>query len=184
MNSTENEAIEVSPKQIASLLVSQKIIAVFNSEAAILGNRSILFDARNPKAKNIINTVKQREKDKPFAASVLRHQAKVYFEMGSTTDCPSMTMSFPVKPNRQKLVPGIVHIDGSCRLQTVNQDLPEFYELLIEFEKLTGVPLLLNTSFNITGEPLVKEMKEALDTFKKTTIDVLWFPEKSRMLIK
>ena len=161
---------------------------MFNGQAEAgpraLGHRSILFDARNPDAKQIINKVKQREWYRPFAASVLKHQAKVYFEMGAISESPFMTLSIPVKPNRQKLVPGIVHVDGSCRLQTVDTDIPHFHELLSEFEIITGTPLLLNTSFNITGEPLVNSMKEAIDTFKKTPIDVLWFPEKRRMLIK
>lgn len=180
--------IEVSAKQIARLLADQKIVAMFNGQAEAgpraLGHRSILFDARNPDAKQIINEVKQREWYRPFAASVLKHQAKVYFEMGAISESPFMTLSIPVKPNRQKLVPGIVHVDGSCRLQTVDTDIPHFHELLSEFEIITGTPLLLNTSFNITGEPLVNSMKEALDTFKKTPMDVLWFPEKRRMLIK
>ena len=95
-----------------------------------------------------------------------------------------MTVSFPVKENKLDIIPGIVHVDNSCRIQTVNEDLRHYYELLVEFERITGVPVLLNTSFNMAGKPLIETVAEAISMFNTTKIDVLWFPENGRLLEK
>ena len=178
--------VKVTTKEVASFLADQKIVAVYNGMAEAgprsLGNRSILFDARNPKAKDIINSVKNREWYRPFAGSVLKEKANEYFEMYGLKDSPFMTVSFQVKEEKLEVIPGVVHVDNSCRIQTVDKDIGHYYELLKEFEYITGVPVLLNTSFNVAGDPLVETVEEAVDMFKKTKIDVLWFPEKGRML--
>ena len=177
---------QVTTGEIASLISQQKIVAVYNGQAEAgpraLGNRSILFDARNPDAKQIINSVKNREWYRPFAGSVLKDRAKEYFEMHGLNNSPFMTVSFPVKEDKLDVIPGIVHVDNSCRIQTVDEDLWHYYELLREFERITGVPVLLNTSFNVAGNPLIETVEEAIDMFETTKIDVLWFPEKGRML--
>lgn len=179
---------KVTTGEIASLISQQKIVAVYNGQAEAgpraLGNRSILFDARNPDAKQIINSVKNREWYRPFAGSVLKDRAKEYFEMHGLKDSPLMTVSFPVKENKLDIIPGIVHVDNSCRIQTVNEDLRHYYELLVEFERITGVPVLLNTSFNMAGKPLIETVAEAISMFNTTKIDVLWFPENGRLLEK
>ena len=141
-----------------------------------------MFDARNPDAKQIINSVKNREWYRPFAGSVLKDRAKEYFEMHGLNNSPFMTVSFPVKEDKLDVIPGIVHVDNSCRIQTVDEDLWHYYELLREFERITGVPVLLNTSFNVAGNPLIQTVEEAIDMYETTKIDVLWFPEKGRML--
>jgi len=92
-----------------------------------------------------------------------------------------MTISFQSKTNK---IPGVVHIDNSCRVQTVDDDISHFYCLLQEFYKITKIPLLLNTSFNVAGEALVETVEDAIFTFQNTKIDVLWFPEKNEMLKK
>jgi carbamoyltransferase len=180
--------IPTSTPEIAELLSQGKIVAMYNGVAEAgpraLGNRSILFDARNINAKVIVNNVKNREWYRPFAGSVLKESAKDYFEMHHLTDSPFMTMSFQVKKDKQEIIPGIVHVDGSCRIQTVDKDVPHFYELLTEFNSKTHVPVLLNTSFNMAGEPLVETVEQAIDTFNKTEIDVLWFPKNQTMLRK
>ena len=179
---------KVTTGEIASLISQQKIVAVYNGQAEAgpraLGNRSILFDARNPDAKQIINSVKNREWYRPFAGSVLKDRAKEYFEMHGLKDSPLMTVSFPVKENKLDIIPGIVHVDNSCRIQTVDEDLRHYYELLVEFERITGVPVLLNTSFNMAGKPLIETVEEAISMFNTTKIDVLWFPENGRLLEK
>jgi carbamoyltransferase len=177
-----------STKNIAELLAQGKIVAVYNGVAEAgpraLGNRSILFDACNPDAKRIVNGIKNREWYRPFAGSVLKEDASEYFDMHHITESPFMTVSFQVKDTKKSIIPGIVHVDGSCRIQTVDDSVPHFYELLKEFKYKTGVPVLLNTSFNMAGDPLIETVDQAIDTFNKTGIDVLWFPEKQIMIRK
>ena len=179
------KGIRVSEQDIAKYIKDQKIVAVFNGQAEVgprsLGNRSILFDARNSKAKEIVNRVKCREWYRPFACSVLKEDFDKYFETYGLNESPNMTVSFPVKSN---LIPGITHVDGSCRVQTVDPSIPHFFNLLKEFKKLTEVSVLLNTSFNLAGDPLVESPEDAIKVFNQSEIDVLWFPEKRTALIK
>lgn len=179
------KGIRVSEQDIAKYIKDQKIVAVFNGQAEVgprsLGNRSILFDARNSKAKEIVNRVKCREWYRPFACSVLKEDFDKYFETYGLNESPNMTVSFPVKSD---LIPGITHVDGSCRVQTVDQSIPHFFNLLKEFKKLTEVSVLLNTSFNLAGDPLVESPEDAIKVFNQSEIDVLWFPEKRTALIK
>ena len=173
----------VSARDIAKFIVDGKIVAVFNGQAETgpraLGNRSILFDARNPDAKEIINTVKGREWYRPFACSVLKEDAKEYFDMYHLDESPNMTLSFPVKTSN---IPGVTHVDNTCRIQTVDRSISHFYNVLKEFRNFTGVSVLLNTSFNLAGKPLVETPEEAIKVFKESKIDVLWFPEINRMI--
>jgi len=173
----------ISINDIAQLLADQQSVAVFNGQAECgpraLGNRSILFDPRNPDAKNIINQIKQREWYRPFAGCVLEEDAKEYFEMYHLTKSPNMTISFPVLTDS---IPGITHVDGTCRIQTVNNSIPHLYNLLKEFKRLTGCSVLLNTSFNLAGDPLVESPQDAIKTFKNSKINYLWFVEKNIIL--
>ena len=179
------KGIRVSEQDIARFIVDQKIVAVFNGQAEVgprsLGNRSILFDARNPKAKDIVNRIKHREWYRPFACSVLKEDFDKYFETYGLNESPNMTVSFPVKSD---LISGVTHIDGSCRVQTVDQSIPYFFNLLKEFRKLTEVSVVLNTSFNLAGDPLVENPEDAIKVFNQSEIDVLWFPEKRMAMIK
>jgi len=178
----------VTDEKIAKHLSEGKTVAVFNGKAEAgprsLGNRSILFDPRNLKAKKIVNNIKKREWYRPFAASILLEHTKDYFETHNIKASPFMTVSFQVKKNKKFKIPGVTHVDGSCRIQTVDKTIPHYYNLLKKFNKITGVPILLNTSFNIAGEPLVETVKDAIDTFNKTAIDILWFPEIKKMIKK
>lgn len=175
----------VSERDIAKFIANQKTVAVFNGQAEVgprsLGNRSILFDARNPKAKNIVNRIKRREWYRPFACSVLKEDAKEYFEMYHLDESPNMTISFPVKTDS---IPGVTHVDNTCRIQTVDNSIPHFYNIIKEFKKITGTSVVLNTSFNLAGEPLVESPNDAIDVFNRSEIDILWFPEKKMAIIK
>jgi carbamoyltransferase len=137
-----------------------------------LGNRSILADPRRPDMREIINTrIKHREKFRPFAPSILEEALDDYFA-GAAPD-PFMTHVYPVRPEKRATIPAVVHVDGTGRLQTVSrQTHPLYWQLLKAFEKLTGVPVLLNTSFN-ENEPIVLRPEEALDCFLRTWMDVL-----------
>jgi len=187
-HSYEIEGIEASETDVATLLSQGKIVAVYNGQAEAgpraLGNRSILFDPRNTQSKKIINKVKNREWYRPFAGSVLKNDVQEYFETHGLTESPFMTVSFQVKEDKKNIIPGVVHVDGSCRIQTVDESILHFYKVLTEFKKITGVSVLLNTSFNLAGEALVETPDDAIKTFNNSSIDVLWFPEKKKILVK
>ena len=138
-----------------------------------LGNRSILADPRRSDMKEILNNrIKKREPFRPFAPSILAEYVGDYFEQ--THPAPAMLMVYAIKPERRAEIPAVTHIDGSGRLQTVTHDLnPTYYRLIEAFHKLTGVPIVLNTSFN-ENEPIVCTPREAIDCFLKTRIDVLY----------
>jgi carbamoyltransferase len=137
-----------------------------------LGNRSILCDPRRNDMKDILNLkIKRREPFRPFAPSVLREYVSEWFE--EDDDVPFMMKVFPVRKDRRAQIPAVTHVDGTGRLQTVHQDTNSLYWQLIEtFRQRTGVPMLLNTSFN-ENEPIVCKPEEALDCFLRTRMDVL-----------
>ena len=137
-----------------------------------LGNRSILCDPRRADMKDILNLkIKRRESFRPFAPSVLREAVPEWFECDD--DVPFMMQVYPVREGKRGLVPAVTHVDGSGRLQTVTQAAnPRYYALIEAFCALTGVPMVLNTSFN-ENEPVVCRPQEALDCFLRTRMDVL-----------
>lgn len=137
-----------------------------------LGNRSIIADPRNPKIKDILNLrIKNRESFRPFAPSILEEKAGEYFEI--TQPSPFMLFACKLRAEKNDIIPATVHIDGSARLQTVSKkENPLFWQLIREFEKITGVPVLLNTSFN-ENEPIINTPNEAIDCFLRTKMDIL-----------
>jgi carbamoyltransferase len=138
-----------------------------------LGNRSIVVDPRRADMKDILNDrIKKREPFRPFAPSILAEHVGDYFEQ--THPAPTMLMVYQIKLERRAEIPAVTHIDGSGRLQTVSRELNErYYQLISEFYKLTGVPVVLNTSFN-ENEPIVCTPHQAIECFLKTRIDVLY----------
>jgi len=140
-----------------------------------LGNRSILADPRDPGMKDRINAkVKRREPFRPFAPSVLEEEAAEYFEMRGLTSSPFMLFAVPVLAGRQASIPAVTHVDGTARIQTVSRRVsPMFWELISKFKGLTGIPLVLNTSFNVRNEPIVCSPEDAIRCFLSTDIDCL-----------
>jgi len=143
-----------------------------------LGHRSILADPRRADMKDIVNTkIKFREPFRPFAPSVLAERAEEYFDLpGAARHFPARFMLYvvDVKPNKRAILPAITHVDGTGRLQTVQRDTnPRYYRLIETFGQATGVPVVLNTSFNLRGEPIVNTPAEAFNTFSKSGMDVL-----------
>jgi carbamoyltransferase len=163
-------------REASERIADGKIVGWFQGRmewgARALGNRSILADPRRPDMREIINTrIKFREKFRPFAPSILEDAVHEYF-VGAVPD-PFMIQVYPVRPDKRSVIPAVTHVDGSGRLQTVNRLAnPLYWQLLKAFEKLTGVPVLLNTSFN-ENEPIVHRPGEALDCFLRTKMDVL-----------
>lgn len=140
--------------------------------ARALGNRSILADPRRADMRETINTrIKFREKFRPFAPSIIEEAVDEYF-LGAVPD-PFMVQVYPIRPEKRSVIPAVTHVDGSGRLQTVSRETnPRYWTLIKAFEKLTGVPVLLNTSFN-ENEPIVHLPAEAVDCFLRTKMDVL-----------
>nr|MBA3768030.1 carbamoyltransferase [Acidobacteriota bacterium] len=138
-----------------------------------LGNRSIVVDPRRADMKDILNErIKKREPFRPFAPSILEERVGDYFEQEHPA--PTMLMVYQIKPDRRREIPAVTHVDGSGRLQTVSQEVnPRYYQLISDFNELTGVPIVLNTSFN-ENEPVVCTPRHAIDCFLKTRMDVLY----------
>jgi carbamoyltransferase len=161
---------------VAERLAAGDVVGWFQGRMELgpraLGNRSILADPRRPEMKDVLNArVKLRESFRPFAPSVLSESTAEWFEQ--SYESPFMVLVYGVRPEKRAAVPAITHVDGSGRLQTVEQGVnPRFHRLIAEFERLTGVPMLLNTSFN-ESEPIVMSPEDALETFAKTRIDLL-----------
>jgi len=139
-----------------------------------LGNRSILANATHPNMKDIINAkVKHREMFRPFAPVIIEEKVKEWFHIDKENE-PFMLFVYPFKEEKHKIVPSVVHVDGSGRLQTINKNQNEdYHNIITEFEKLSGVPILINTSFNIRGEPIVCTPQEAYRCMMGTGIDYL-----------
>ncbi len=137
-----------------------------------LGNRSILGDPRRADMKDILNLkIKRRESFRPFAPSVLREAVPEWFELDG--DVPFMMQVYPIRPEKRARIPAVTHVDGTGRLQTVtHEDNPRYYAVINAFRARTGVPMVLNTSFN-ENEPVVCRPEEALDCFLRTKMDVL-----------
>jgi carbamoyltransferase len=169
---TYDDAIE----RTARALAEGKIVGWFQGKMELgpraLGNRSILADPRRPEMKDILNArIKHREPFRPFAPSIVEEATGRFFERSYPS--PFMLQTYRVRPGAERLIPAPTHVDGTGRLQTVRPDQnPRFYDLLRAFERQTGVPVLLNTSFN-ENEPICCIPEEAVDTFLRSKMDVL-----------
>ena len=160
----------------AEEIAAGKVVGWFQGRmewgARALGNRSIVADPRRSEMKEILNArIKRREPFRPFAPSILEEAVGEYFEQ--TEPSPFMTMTYRVRPEKRSVIPAPTHVDGTGRLQTVSRRTqPLYWRLIKEFENITGVPVVLNTSFN-ENEPIICTPGEALDCFLRTKIDVL-----------
>jgi carbamoyltransferase len=163
-------------RNTAQIIADGQILGWFQGRAEwgprALGNRSIVADPRRPEMKEILNRrIKHREIFRPFAPSILAESTADYFEKSHPS--PFMTLAYSVKPAKRDKIPAPTHVDGTCRLQTVTREAnPRYWQLIKAFENLTGVPVVLNTSFN-DNEPIVCRLEEAIDCFLRTQMDAL-----------
>lgn len=181
-NLSNLETKKVSYGDVVNLLVQKNTVALFQgkSEAGqrALGNRSLLFDPRVLNGKDIVNQIKKRENFRPFAGTILLEEASKWFNMFSLKESPYMQYAMDAYQNAIEQVPAIIHADNTCRIQTVTRDQNKhFYNLISYFFKKTGVPMLLNTSLNLGGEPLVETFEQAIYTLKNSQIEYLYIPE-------
>jgi carbamoyltransferase len=189
--------LEELPRKVAELIAEEKVIGWFNGRMEFgpraLGSRSIIGDSRSPKMQAIMNLkIKFRESFRPFAPSILEEKVSDYFDI--KVESPYMLLVASVKENLRRemtedekklfgidklnvprsVVPAITHVDYSARIQTVNrQDNPIYYDLIKAFEDLTGCPVIINTSFNVRGEPIVCTPEHAYLCFMRTNMDYL-----------
>ena len=183
-----NATIEDSDlKSVVELMRDKNIIAMFQgrSEAGprALGNRSLMFDPTFEDGKDFVNKIKRREFFRPFAGSILHEPASEWFDMRTLDETPHMMYAVNCQPGVAEKIPSIIHVDGTCRIQTVKetQNL-HYYNFIEEFYKQSGVPIIFNTSFNLGGEPLVETLDDALRTLANSEIEYLWLPEHKKLL--
>jgi len=163
-------------KKTAQAIADGKIVGWFQGRMEwgprALGNRSILADPRSATIKDVLNAkIKRRESFRPFAPSILREEVAEWFE--TDDDVPFMMEVFQIRPKYREMIPAVTHVDGTGRLQTVHKETnPRYHRLIEHFRELTGIPVVLNTSFN-ENEPVVCYPEEALDCFLRTNMDVL-----------
>jgi len=164
-------------KYIAEMIYNNKIIGWFQGRMEFgpraLGNRSIIANPCNPGMKDILNSkVKKRQPFRPFAPAVLEERAKEFFDLKNLS--PFMLLAPAVNKEKIALLSAITHVDGSARVQTVNKQVnTRLWNLIKEFENLTGIPMLINTSFNLKGEPMVCSPEDAIGCFKRSQMDCL-----------
>ena len=171
------ETPAILEQRAAELIAEGKIVGWYQGRMEFgpraLGARSILADPTRPEMKDLLNKyVKHREEFRPFAPSVLAERAPEYFT--GCHDSPFMLFVYPVEPGTRDKAPAITHIDGTARVQTVSRDVnPRYYAMIEAFERLRGVPMVLNTSFNVMGEPIVNTPADAVRCFFSTGMDAL-----------
>jgi carbamoyltransferase len=173
--------------EIVDLLTSKNIVAIFQGRSEsgprALGNRSLLFDPRFKDGKDFVNGVKRREYFRPFAGSILEEDTHEWFDLRGMDDSPHMMYAVSCKPGVADKIPSIIHVDGSCRIQTVNEEQnPLYYRLIKKFKEETGFPIVFNTSFNLGGEPLVETLEDAFWTLQQSKIEYLYLPEYQKLI--
>ena len=130
-----------------------------------------------------MNRVKKREYFRPFAGTVLLEHAREWFDMDRLEESPFMSYAIDVLPDKRHLIPSIVHVDGTCRIQTVTREQNKhYYDLISEFYKLTGVPILFNTSFNLAGDTMVDTIQDGLKTLRDSELKYMYLPETSSLI--
>lgn len=173
--------------EVAELIRDGNIVTIFQGRSEggprALGNRSILFDPTIKNGKDIVNGVKHREWFRPFACSILKEKVHEWFDLAGMDESPSMMYAVEAKEGIADTIPSVIHVDNTCRIQTVTKDQNEhYYNLISEFEKLSDVPILFNTSFNLGGDPLVETIEDAVDTLQNSEIEYLYLPEIQKLV--
>lgn len=178
---------EASKSDVVKMLTEKNIVTIFQGRSEngprALGNRSILFDPRFTDGKDFVNQVKHREYFRPFAGTVLVEHAAEWFDLRGMDQSPHMMYAVNCQPGVEEKIPSIIHVDGTCRIQTLKKEQNvHYYELIEEFYKETGVPVLFNTSFNLGGEALVETLDDAVRTLAYSKMEYLYLPELGLMV--
>jgi len=178
---------DVTKEQVVDLMTSKNIVAMFQGRSEsgprALGNRSLMFDPTFVDGKDFVNEIKHREYFRPFAGSILEEDVHEWFDLRGMPNSPHMMYAVNCQPGVEHKIPAIIHVDGTCRIQTVTrEENPHYYDVIKAFKEKTGVPIIFNTSFNLGGEPLVETLEDALWTLSQTGIDYLYLPEYNKLI--
>lgn len=173
---------ESTPEDVIKCMREKNIIAIWQGRSEngprALGNRTLMFDPTYKDGKDFVNRIKRREYFRPFAGSILAEDAHDWFDLRGMKDSPTMMYAVNCQEGVAEKIPAIIHVDGTCRIQTVTEEQnPLYYELIQEFKKQTGNPIVFNTSFNLGGEPLVETLDDAFRTLANSDIEYLYLPE-------
>lgn len=172
---------------LVDLITSKNIVAVFQGRSEngprALGNRSLIFDPTFEDGKDFVNEIKRREYFRPFAGSILEEDVHEWFDLRGMYSSPTMMYAVNCQPGIEEKIPSIIHVDGTCRIQTVNREQnPHYYDIIKAFKQRTGVPIVFNTSFNLGGEPLVETLDDACRTLSESEIEYMYLPELGKMI--
>lgn len=178
---------DTSYDNVAQLIRDGNIVTIYQGRSEggprALGNRSILFDPTVPNGKEIVNTVKRREWFRPFACSIKKEAVHEWFDLAGREETPHMMYAVKCLDGIEEKIPSVIHVDGTCRIQTVTPEQNEhYYNLIDAFDKITEVPILFNTSFNLGGDPLVETLEDALLTLRKSDIEYMYLPEIQKLV--
>ncbi len=181
------ELKDVSYDDVAALIREGNIVTIFQGKSEggprALGNRSILFDPTIKDGKDIVNKVKRREWFRPFACSIKEEKVHEWFDLKGRDKTPFMMYAVKCHEGIEEKIPSVIHVDGTCRIQTVTkEENKHYYNLIDAFEKITDVPILFNTSFNLGGDPLVETIEDALDTLSQSDIEYMYLPEIGKLV--
>ena len=181
------EVTDATHADVVELMTSKNIVANFQGRSEngprALGNRSLMFDPTFKDGKDFVNEIKDREYFRPFAGSILVEDVHEWFDLRGMDDSPHMMYAVSCKEGIAEKIPSIIHVDGSCRIQTVSkEDNPVYHSIISKFKEETGVPIIFNTSFNLGGEPLVETLEDALWTLQESDIEYLYLPENGKLI--
>jgi len=174
-------------EDIVELMKSKNIVANFQGRSEngprALGNRSLMFDPTFKDGKDFVNEIKHREYFRPFAGSILEEDVHEWFDLRGMESSPTMMYAVNCQPGIEEKIPAIIHVDGTCRIQTVSRDQnPHYYDIIKTFKEKTGIPIIFNTSFNLGGEPLVETLDDAIRTLSTSEIEYLYLPEHNKLI--
>jgi carbamoyltransferase len=183
-NSTVSDA---NHNDIVELMTGKNIVACFQGQSEngprALGNRSLMFDPTFEDGKDFVNEIKHREYFRPFAGSILEEDVHEWFDLRGMKSSPTMMYAVNCQPGIEEKIPAIIHVDGTCRIQTVTREQnPHYYDIIKTFKEKTGVPIIFNTSFNLGGEPLVETLDDAVRTLYNSKIEYLYLPEYGKLI--
>lgn len=181
------EVKDTTISEIVDLITERNIVTIFQGRSEngprALGNRSILYDPTDPNGKDHVNTVKRREYFRPFAGSILHEHVHEWFDLRGMDETPHMMYAVNCQPGIEEKIPSIIHVDGTCRIQTVKREQNiHYYDLIKAYYDKTGIPIIFNTSFNLGGDPLVETLDNAVETLVRSEIEYLYLPEYGKLI--
>ena len=187
VNYAGGEVVDATYEDIVELLTKKNIVSMFQGRSEngprALGNRSILFDPTFEDGKDYVNLVKRREYFRPFAGTILQDKVHEWFDLRGMEQSPHMMYAVNCQPGVAEKIPSVIHVDGTCRIQTVTREQnAHFYSLIDAFYTKTGIPILFNTSFNLGGDPLVETLDDAISTLVRSDIEYLFLPEYGKLI--